>query len=144
MDAVTLFRLCLAVVVALSAMQVYLTVIGVTRYNNGECVQLARLFTLLCVSNVAVFSTSLAGLYALDQLTKNLAHAQALGLRGEANPAFLIALFLCPLYACMTGWMSFALSQSKTWRTGLESRAIYGQVVMAAGVGIWSTLILLR
>lgn len=146
MDADTSFELCLTGVVALSAMQFCLAIHGfltATRSEPAERQQLARPFFVLCVSNVAEFATSLAGLDVLDQMTKRLAHADALNLRALASPAFMVALFVCPLYALVTGWMSFRFLGSKPWRTGREPGAILGQALTAGAIGTWSTVILL-
>ena len=146
MVAETSFKVCLIGIIALSAAQAFLGTKGflaVTRYEAAERVKLARPFLFLCVSNVAEFATSLVGLHAVDEIARPFAHTQAVDLRGGAIPTFLVTLFLCPLYAWVTGRMSFRFSRSKPWRT-VQERAILGQVVVAGIIGAWSTLILLR
>jgi len=146
MVAGTSFKVCLISIIALSAVQAFLGTKGflaVTRYEAAERVKLARPFLLLCVSNVAEFATSLVGFYAVDEIARPLAHTQAVDFRGEAIPTFLLTLFSCPLYAWVTGRMSFRFSRSQPWRT-VQERAILGQVVVAGVIGAWSTLTLLR
>lgn len=145
MDAETSYKVCLIGIIALSAVQAFLGTkcfLAVTRYEAAERVQLARPFLLLCVSNVAEFATSLVGLYAVDEIASHLAQTEAVDLRGNAIPTFIVTLFLCPLSAWVTGQMSFRFSRSKPWRT-VRERAILGQVVVAGIIGAWSTLILL-
>jgi len=140
-----LFKVCLVGMIALSAMQAYLGTKGFVaaeRYEAAERVHLARPFLLLCVANVAVLAMSLVGIYAVDEIARPLAHNQAVDFRGEAIPSFVGALFTCPLYAWATGRMSFSFSRSKPWKTGQEPRVILGQVIQAAVIGTWSTLIL--
>jgi len=146
MVAETSFKVCLIGIIALSAAQAFLGTKGflaVTRYDAAERVKLARPLLLLCVSNLAMFATSLIGLHAVDDIARPLAHTQAVDLRGEAIPTYLVTLIVCPLYAWVTGWMFFRFSRSKPWRT-VQERAILGQVVVAGIIGAWSTLILLR